>query len=381
MIDLAFCLMGVGLGLLLGLVPSMHINNFLPFFVLLSFTNNQLFFFVIAASMAYVFSSFFPAILLGVPNEDTALNVLPGHRLVLEGNAYSAILISLIGGLLVVLFSMPFLLFFLSVLPILYPTIQKIVPYILTIVLIFMFLSDKKQSIVILVLSSILGFLTFDFNLLLPLLSGFFGLSTILISFLNRGSISPQIMRFNSRLSLSNLSVISFISCFLSSIFGFIPAISSSIVGAIGSYIRKFDSEEFLVLLSGTNVIYMVYSFFALFLINKTRSGSAVFLSQIFEKESIFFILGIILLSSALAFLICLFLSKPLVKLYKRLDYHKLSLLSIVFIITINFALAGLFGLLVLLASTSIGLLSNSLGVKRINCMAALIVPTIVVLI
>jgi len=381
MIDLAFCLLGVGLGIFLGLVPGMHINNFLPFLIFLSFTNNQLFFFVIAASMAYVFSSFFPTILLGVPNEDTALNILPGHRLVLEGNAYSAVIVSLIGGLLVILFSVPFLLFFLNALPLLYPTVQKIVPYMLIIILLFMFLPDKKQSIIVLVLSSILGFLTFSFNLLLPLLSGFFGLSTILISILNDSSVSPQVMRFDSRLSLANLSVISFTSCFLSSIFGFIPAVSSSIVGTIASHVRKFDSEEFLVLLSGTNVTYMIYSFFALLLINKTRSGSAVFLSQIFEKESIFFVLGIILLSSALAFLICLFLAKPLVRLYKRLDYRKLSLLSVFLIIAVNFVLAGFFGLLILLASTSIGLLSNSLGVKRINCMAALIVPTIAVLI
>ena len=381
MIDLVICLLGMCVGLLLGLVPGMHINNFLPFFILLSFTNPQLFFFVIAASMAYVFSSFFPAILLGVPNEDTALNVLPGHRMVLEGNAYSAVMVSLAGGLLVVLFSMPFLLFFLNALPLLYPALQKIVPYMLIIILLFMFLSDKKQSVIVLALSSVLGFLTFDFNLLLPLLTGFFGLSTLLISILNDSSVSPQVMRFDSRLSLTNLSTISFISCFLSSIFGFIPAISSSIVGTMASYIRKFDLEEFLVLLSGTNVAYMIYSFFALILINKTRSGSAVFLSQIFEKESIFFVLGIILLSSALAFLICLYLAKPLVRLYKRLDYRKLSLLSIFFIIAVNFALAGPFGLIVLLASTSIGLLSNSLGVKRINCMAALIVPTIVVLI
>jgi putative membrane protein len=381
MIDLVICLLGMCVGLLLGLVPGMHINNFLPFFILLSFTNPQLFFFVIAASMAYVFSSFFPAILLGVPNEDTALNVLPGHRMVLEGNAYSAVMVSLAGGLLVVLFSMPFLFFFLNALPLLYPALQKIVPYMLIIILLFMFLSDKKQSVIVLALSSVLGFLTFDFNLLLPLLTGFFGLSTLLISILNDSLVSPQVMRFDSRLSLTNLSTISFISCFLSSIFGFIPAISSSIVGTMASYIRKFDSEEFLVLLSGTNVAYMIYSFFALILINKTRSGSAVFLSQIFEKESIFFVLGIILLSSALAFLICFYLAKPLVRLYKRLDYRKLSLLSIFFIIAVNFALAGPFGLIVLLASTSIGLLSNSLGVKRINCMAALIVPTIVVLI
>ena len=381
MIEIALCFLGIGLGIALGLVPGMHVNNFLPLFFLLPFTNPQFFFFIIALSMSYVFSSFFPAILLGVPNEDTALNVLPGHRLVLEGNAYSALVISLAGGLLVILFSIPFLLFFLTSLPAIYPTIQKAVPYFLALVLVFMLLSDKKQAVIVLFLSSILGFLTFQFNLLLPLLTGFFGLSTLTLSFINKSEIAPQVLRFNSRLTLSNISLISFMSCFLSSVFGFIPAISSSIVGTIGSYIRKLDSEEFLVLLSGTNVVYMVYSFFALFLINKTRSGSAVFLSQIFESESIFFVLGIVLFSSALAFLICLGLAKPIVRFYKRVDYLKLSLASILLIVFINFVLTGLFGLLVLSASTSIGLLCNSLQVKRINCMAALIVPTIAVLI
>jgi putative membrane protein len=330
--------------------------------------------------MSYAFSSLFPAILLGVPNEETALTVLPGHRMVIEGNAYSAIIISLIGGLFVLLFSIPFLIFFLNSLPAVYPSIQKAIPYILILVLLLMILSDKKQAVIVIVLSSALGFLTFQFNLLLPLLTGFFGLSTLLFSLMNKTAVPPQILKFNSKMSLSRLSFISFVSCFFSSIFGFIPAVSSSIVGTIASYIRKFSSEEFLVLLSSTNVVYMVYSFFALFLIQKTRSGSAVFLSQIFESESIFFVLGIILVSACLSFILCIGLAKPIVRLYKTIDYRKLSIVSVFLIVLVNFLLAGLFGLAVLLASTSMGLLANSLGVKRINCMAALIVPTIVVL-
>lgn len=380
MIDLAFCLFGVAIGLALGFLPAMHVNNFLPFFALLSVTSPQLFLFIIAMSIAYVFSSFFPSILLGVPNEDTALNVLPGHRIVLEGNAYSAIMVSLSAGLFVTLLSIPFLIFFLSALPIVYTTLQKIIPYLLIFVVIFMFFSDKKASIIVLILSSTLGFLTFDFNLLLPLLTGFFGMSTILFAYFSQGKIPPQMLKFNSRMTIYDLSIVSFMSSFLSSVFGFIPAISSAIVGTIGSYMRKLNSEEFLALLSGTNVNYMAYSFFALLLLHRTRSGSAVLLSQFFQNENIFFVLGIILLSSALSFLVCARLAKPIIRLYARIDYRKACLFSIILMASVNAILTGWFGVLVLFASTSIGLLANSLGVKRINCMAALIVPTIAVL-
>jgi len=380
MIDLAFCLLGIAIGLVLGFLPAMHVNNFLPFFALLSMTSPQLFLFVIAMSIAYVFSSFFPSVLLGVPNEDTALNVLPGHRMVLEGNAYSAIMISLYAGLFVTVLSVPFLIFFLSALTIVYAALQKVIPYLLIFVVIFMFFSDKKSSIIIIVLSSILGFLTFDFNLLLPILTGFFGMSTILSAYSSQSKIPPQILRFNSGMTLYDLSIVSFMSSFLSSIFGFIPAISSAIVGTIGSYMRKLNSEEFLALLSGTNVNYMAYSFFALLLLHKTRSGSAVLLSKFFQSESIFFVLGIILFSSAISFLICARLAKPIIRLYCRIDYRKACLFSIILMVSVNAVLTGWFGVLVLFASTSIGLLSNSLRVKRINCMAALIVPTIAVL-
>ncbi len=380
MIDLAFCLLGIGMGLALGFLPAMHVNNFLPFFALLSLTSPQFFLFVIAMSIAYVFSSFFPSILLGVPNEDTALNVLPGHRMVLEGNAYSAIMISLSAGLFVTLLSLPFLIFFLSALTIVYGALQKIIPYILIVIVIFMFFSDKKASIIVLILSSILGFLTFDFNLLLPLLTGFFGMSTILSAYSGQSKIPPQTLKFNSRMTMYDLSIVSFMSSFLSSVFGFIPAISSAIVGTIGSYVRKLSSEEFLALLSGTNVNYMAYSFFALLLLHKTRSGSAVLLSQFLQNESIFFVLGIVLFSSALSFLVCAKLAKPIIRLYCRIDYRKACLLSITLMVLVNALLTGVLGVLILFASTSIGLLSNGLGVKRINCMAALIVPTIAVL-
>jgi len=380
MIDILFCFLGIGLGLAMGMVPGMHINNFLPFFSALALSNQQFFFLVIAMSMSYVFSSLFPSILLGIPNEDTALTVLPGHRLALEGNAYSSLVISLISGFLVIFISAPFLIVFLKFLPLLYPIAQQIIPYFLLVLLAFMIFSDNKSAIIVVALSSILGFLTFNFNLLLPLLSGFFGVSTMIISLSSTGRIPPQTMKFNSKLSLSNISSISFMACFLSAIFGFIPAISSSIVGTMGSYVRKLNSEEFLALTSGTNVAYMVYSFFALLLIGKTRSGSAVFLSQIFESESIFFVFGIVLLSSAISFIICLTLSKRFVKFYKRFNYRKLSLASILFVVLINFALSGLFGLLVLFTSTSLGLLANSLQVRRTACMACLIAPTIAVL-
>ena len=304
MFDLFFCFLGIFFGFFLGLIPGMHINNFLPFLIFLPFTSTQFFFFVISASVSFAFSSFFPSILLGVPNQDTALNVLPGHRLVLEGRAYTALVLSLLGGLFALFFSVFFLFLFLFFLPVLYPFIRLLIPFLLVIICIIILISDRKPVFIVFFLSSVLGFLTFSYDLLLPLLSGFFGLSTLLISVMRNPSIPMQVPRFNSTLSFFKIIRCSFISCFLSSIFGLIPAVSSTISACTGKIFGKLNSEEFITLLGGTNVIYMIYSFFTFFLVRITRSGSAVFLAKIMESQNILFSFGIILFSGVIAALL-----------------------------------------------------------------------------
>jgi putative membrane protein len=89
-----FAALGILLGLPLGLLPGMHINNILPLILSLSFlftSQYNLTVLIISIAVTQTFVSFIPSIFLGAPDENTALSVLPGHRLLFEGRGYEAI--------------------------------------------------------------------------------------------------------------------------------------------------------------------------------------------------------------------------------------------------------------------------------------------------
>ena len=96
------CLMGV----LTGITPGLHINlvalilfSISP--ILLGYTNViAVASFIIAMSITHTFTDFISATYLGAPADDTALAVLPAHRLLLEGMGHEAVKLTVIGSLL-----------------------------------------------------------------------------------------------------------------------------------------------------------------------------------------------------------------------------------------------------------------------------------------
>lgn len=373
--------LGILLGFLLGLIPGFHVNNLLPLIGLLPFASQDMVILIISLSVSYVFSSFFPSILLGAPTEGTALTVLPGHKLVLKGKAVNALTLSFLGGLFSLFISVFVLAFFSFFVPVLYPYLKIAIPYLLLLALFFLVVTDRViRALVIVALSSILGILTFNFNILLPLLTGFFGLSTLLISFSEKTKLPKQEEVFSPELSKLEILRSSFLATLLASFFNTVPAISSSITAIIGRIFGRMKAEEFLVFMGGTNTTYMAFSFLAFVLLGNTRSGSAVLLSQFFNGENLLYLLGIILVSGIVASLLCIQVTKRVVKLYEKVSYRKLTLFAIIFLVSAVTFFTGFFGLAILFTSTSIGILANFLRVRRINCMAALIIPTVLVL-
>lgn len=371
MIDILLIPAGVLFGFALGVLPGMHINNILPFLFFLPFANEGFYFFVISASISSVFSSFFQSVLVGAPNEDTALSVLPGHRLVLKGQGHLALRLLIYGGLFALIISGLLFPLYVFVLPHIEPSLKFFVPFVLISAVLYILFTDKKAAVIIVLLSSGLGFLTINYNLLLPLLSGFFALSTLLNSFGNEKLPLQKTENIEKEKILQPAAT----ACILSSLFNLFPAMSSSIVATICAAFKKTEEKTFLVLIGSTNVSYMVFSFVAFSLIGKTRSGSAAFLAKI-SAENVFFIEGIILVAGVLSAVTALLLLKKIMKFYQKINYAKLTVFSVVFLIFVNFAFAGPLGLLVLFSSTSIGFLCTKLGARRINCMSALIVPT-----
>lgn len=98
MLDLLIaCALGICYGAFTGFVPGIHVNiaGAIIFaasaFLLTVVSVEFLCVFMVAMSIAHAVIEFAPSMLLGVPQEGTALTILPDHRMVLEGRAKEAI--------------------------------------------------------------------------------------------------------------------------------------------------------------------------------------------------------------------------------------------------------------------------------------------------
>ena len=83
-------IIGTLLGVITGLIPGIHINLIavlaLTSFPILSnyFSTISIIIVLISMAVAHTFLDFIPSVYLGAPNPDTALSILPAHRLLLE---------------------------------------------------------------------------------------------------------------------------------------------------------------------------------------------------------------------------------------------------------------------------------------------------------
>ena len=91
-------ILGILVGIFTGLIPGLHINLVAMLLFLFSSKLESdlsliLASFIVAMSVTHIFLDFIPSIFLGAPTPQTALSILPGHRLLLKGKGYELSLI------------------------------------------------------------------------------------------------------------------------------------------------------------------------------------------------------------------------------------------------------------------------------------------------
>ncbi len=393
---------GILAGTLTGLIPGIHINliavillSATTFFLKIT-TPITLITFIVAMAITHTFLDFIPSIFLGAPDEDSFLSILPGHKFLLRGKAYFAIIFTLYGSITalgIILILTPA---FIYLLPIIYPYFQKIMPFILILISTFLILSEKNKKIwalIIFLLAGFLGIASLNLNLkepLLPLLTGLFGASSLIISIKNKTQIPPQKIRplKNIRLSKKSILTSSLASIIASPFTAFLPGMGASQAALIGQQsLRIKDQRQFLFLLGAINTIVMGLSFITLYSIQKTRTGASVAINQILQPltlSNLFIILTTILVSGILSFIIAINLSKFTAKYIHKIHYSTLSLtiLSILLIIILifsDFTIKGkIISLLIFTTSASLGIFTIQKGIRRMHLMGCLLIPTII---
>lgn len=241
---------------------------------------------------------------------------------------------------------------------------------------------NKFQAFLVLILTGILGTCVLNMDLkepLLPLLSGLFGSSMLLISINQNTKIPKQNLTFK-KLKLKKMIRPLSGALIGSPLCGFLPGLGGGQAAVIGNQIARTNEKDFLVLLGAVNTFVMGISFVSLYAISRTRTGAAAAIKSLIgtmDYKTLILILIVCLISGIISFFLMKVLSKYFIKIIQKVNYKKLSITVIGILSILIVSISGVIGLFVFAVSTATGIYCIKLNVKKTQMMGCLLIPTI----
>lgn len=393
---LAAIFLGCIMGVVTGLTPGLHINlvALILFTIspaLLGYTNViAVASFIIAMSITHTFTDFISATYLGAPSDDTALAILPAHRLLMEGMGHEAVKLATIGSLLCLIATIilsPLLIF---AVPIIFEYLKDYIGWILLAIVVFMIFREENMdkrfwAFAVVILSGVLGITVLNIpNLrdpLLPMLSGLFGVSVLLLSLSQK--VTLPIQRTTEMIKVKTKDTVKALGSgvFSGSLVSIFPGLGPAQAAVLGTQIvGKIDVFSYLILVGGINTVSMILSLITLFTIEKARNGSIIVVQQLLQNidaNLLILFFAIALLAGGIATFLTLYVSRIFSSIMNKLNYSILSIAIISFVAMMVLYFSGFIGFLILIAATAIGIVPNIVDVSRSNSMACLLVPII----
>lgn len=426
-------------GLLTGMIPGIHVNNIA---VILASTASLFYAFglspvilsvvILSCAISHTFHNIIPAIFLGAPGEDTVFAVLPGHKLLIAGEGLSAVRLSALSSAASVFISTLLLIPAAYLLFRFYPLLLPYMGWILLALTLIVLLSDKKFSKIlcaafVFLTAGSLGIFAFGMedalnpflavssaSVLMPLLSGLFGVPQLIISFFSDSKIPDFSMKketFPNNLFIQNAVLGTAAGAFVS----WIPGVSSSVAAILAGLFKKntddsvtgsktnpvgskngtetyseiIHAKEFIVIVSAINTANAVFGLLAFFVIGKSRNGAVVSISELLVAAGIrisenfsgdavvLFILfyTAAVLSAFFSYFSTIRTGKLVPILFKKINYRIISGFILIFLTVLIYLMCGSFGFILFAAAVLIGFLPVILGVKKSNLMGVILFP------
>lgn len=385
-------LIGVILGTISGIIPGVHANTLAGILlslqaVLLSVLGpvalaGALF----AALITHTFVDAVPSTFLGIPEADTSLAVLPAHALCLEGNGEEAVRIAALGSACAMIIAVPVSVLCFLLLPALQPYFDWWIGILLVASIGYMIVTSEAPgwALAIFAVSGALGAFALHYAflswhtlaggsaILMPLLSGLFGISVLLVA--SQGVLPAQHF---SGLRIGDKAVIkySLLGTGAGIAVGWLPGLSTaSANGVLASVIGyEKDRRSYILATNAANTANAFIGLAALFALSRMRNGVMAALAELpLPSMGELMIIGV--LASCAAYVITVRLSAS-AHLLNGFDSRTLNRAVIVFVVLLSIVLTGPFGVLILLLATTLGLVPHLVNVPRMYCMGAIMVP------
>ncbi len=233
-------------------------------------------------------------------------------------------------------------------------------------------------------------------NLLMPMLTGLFGVSGLIISLKDQVEVPEQEDIFVHLPRWKTLKAV-LSGTLAGSLVGWLPGVTSSQATTLSSLFHRTKEEGmdqdrfFLISVSAVNTSNAFFVLLALFTIGKARSGAISGVAQLLENDLVpwnkafppdIFILLLISACAAggFAYLAGTKTSTFFGRHISKVKYKPLAFSVLVFLVLITFLFSGPLGLIILVPSTALGMLPPQLGVKRVHLMACIMLPVVLFL-
>jgi TctA family transporter len=256
----------------------------------------------------------------------------------------------------------------------------------------------------IVLVSGVLGFIVLNARLpgcqvgsgvgetpLFPLLTGLFGLPTLLFS------LTPRRIPGQEDSPAGDVEILPALKgAAIGGFVGWFPGVTSTSGSVIGSLISRrkrtdpyTSARRFVTMVSAVGTSASVFSLAALAIIGRGRSGTMLAVKDIIGREGLealsaplspelSLLLLSVLISSGIGYVVTIWLGKSLGRRLAGADLRRLTVAIIIVLVALVSVFNGIPGLIVLGVSATVGAIPPLIGVSRVHLTGCLLIPIII---
>jgi putative membrane protein len=366
---------------------------------------------IVSGTVARSFLEIIPAIFLGAPDDATALVVMPGHRMLLDGRGIEAVRLSAAGSGLAIVVSMVPILPLSFIFGSVYPLMWDNMALILIAISAFIILSDKSDSpfpdpaertgkivkgTIIYFAAGLLGVLSLAIEpglspivsiavptALLPLLSGLFGAPILFLITLSEPDI-PRQGHHDFAMPGKDIGQAALLRTAAGALVSWFLAVSAGVATSITGMFSQRDEDSdrrYLISVSGVNTANAIFSLVALYVIGKPRSGAVAAAEELLggyiDYGTFVLFLVVVCVSGALSYLIVLLIGACDAEAFGKINYRKMNGGVLLFLGALCLLMTGFMGLAIFFIAASVGMAAHLLKAKKTCLMGVLLLPCI----
>ena len=408
MVAAVSALVGAGMGTVSGLIPGIHVN-LLASIMLIAYAPIEAVMsgivpdpmvapavccMIMSASVVHSFLDFVPSVFIGAPDGEDAISILPGHRLLLEGQGMKAVRAAAIGSLIgcsaAIVLAIPIQYLMLSGLG---GYLNGMTGSVLLLVVGILMLNEFRHGTLIMgltafLLSGAIGYAVMNLpipssglvegTLLLPMLSGLFGLPILLES--DDGHPLPK-QRDDRKDPVGCIPGIKGV--LMGSVAGWFPGITSTVGATVSASVMPDRTpERFISTVASIGTVTTILSLVTLSVSGGGRSGTVIVIGDILGDsisglmtEPFMMLLVASAVASFLGYLLTIWSGKALSSVMSGMDQRKLNRIIIAFTLSLIVITTGFWGLVILACALVIGFIPSSSDMARTTLCGCLILP------